>query len=139
MNSKTNTHMCSDTDGITTAPLGDNSTAITNRRCEVHLMQQLYGMVPREDSNLTELYARGLLNNEWTAITVAQELVIVNHLHQHSPYGSDLEALMRRVASVIKKTYTLSWTRVWKIVRFYVPSMYKLYCFENLTVELPKF
>lgn len=105
-------------------------TDVADRREQVQSIQMSLGMQPRLDSHLTEQYANGECDALYSdADTVAKELIIVDHIFQTTLYGEIIEEVMRRVAGWMKTTYKhLSWTAVWKIVRFYVPTMLKLHC-----------
>ena len=99
------------------------------RRVElVHCLQRKYGMEPRDDSQLTLNYARGLLDEEDIPSSIANELVIVDAIHRLTPYPDLIEDVLREIAHHIRAKYRLNWRDTWEIVRFYGPTMLKLYC-----------
>ena len=104
---------------------------------EVHAAQRAMGMEPRRDSRLTQQFALGTAPREYpTAITVAQELVIVDHIFRTTLYGEIIEQTMRDVAKVLKQRYRrVPWKIIWEVVRFYVPDMLKLHCLITSGVD----
>lgn len=98
------------------------------------------GMTPRNDSILTYNFAiRDVPDYLDDAKTVAHELAIVDFIHKNTKYGELIEDVMREVASHICSKYRLDWTTTWKLTRFYVPDMLKLYCVRQAGVALPTF
>lgn len=99
----------------------------------VHAAQRRLGMEPRDDSSLTFNYASGQLDDDETLLpsTVANELFIVDHIHKTTNYATIIEDVMREVAEELRNKYRLSWSDTWEIVRFYVPTMLKLYCIKK--------
>ena len=95
----------------------------------VHLAQRRLGMEPRDDSLLTYKYACGELEEDgYVPSSVANELYIVDSLYQTTQYGTLIEDVLREIASIVKKKYKISWDDTWTIVRFYGPTMLKMYC-----------
>ena len=99
----------------------------------VHAAQRRLGMEPRDDSSLTFNYAAGHLEDDETLLpsTVANELFIVDHIHKTTNYAGIIEDVMREVAEDLWVKYRLSWSDTWEVVRFYVPTMLKLYCIKK--------
>ena len=64
----------------------------------VHAWQRHYGMEPRDDSKLTELFADGALGMGAQADVVARELVVTDHIYKTTLYGEVIEEFLRRVA-----------------------------------------
>lgn len=108
-----------------------------SRRIEmVHAWQRHYHMEPRDDSQLTRLFAEGQL--AMTADEVARELVCTDFLYKHTLYGDLLEDFMRAVAGRLREETKLSWTATWQIVRFYAPTALKLMCLSSSGDFLPE-
>jgi hypothetical protein len=105
------------------------------RIAEVQAWQTRYGMTPRDDSRLTELYADDLL--EWSSDEVARELVCTDFIHRETLYGQIIEDFMRQVCHRLRAKYRLSWTSAWKIVRFYAPTALKCMCIDACSTRLP--
>lgn len=105
------------------------------RKDEIRLLQVERGMAPRPDSKLSDQYARGLLPHT-TAEEVVDELISVHQIFVYTRYDQVLEETMRCLASLVKDTYHLTWTQTWTIVRFYAPTMLKLWCLEENGVKL---
>ena len=97
----------------------------------VHSAQRQRGMEPRNDSILTYKYAIGELEEDDVPSTIAAELVFVDKLYKHTNYGRIVEDVLRGIADAMKRKYNLSWNDTWDIVRFYGPTMLKLYCLKN--------
>lgn len=110
-------------------------SAADARREEVHRWQQYYNMRPRDDSRLTELYATGQCT--WSAHEVARELVATHFVFTETFYGELIEEFMRRVASCLRETYSLSWNATWDIVRAYAPIALKLLSVQSMGVRIP--
>jgi len=86
------------------------------------------GMHPRDDSRLTVLYAHGACDPEYaTAFDVAHELWMVDQIYKTTLYGEVVEDTLRCIAARLREAYALSWSATWQIVRFYAPTMLKLY------------
>jgi hypothetical protein len=102
----------------------------TERREQVLSEQRRLGMEPRQDSRLTLQFADGTCDAEYrTATDVAEELVMVDRIHKQTLYGDIIAETMRAVANKLKREYrVVSWTVLWDIVRFYVPTMLKIHC-----------
>ena len=96
----------------------------------VHSAQRQYGMDPRNDSILTYKYAIGE-NEDDVPSAIAAELVFVDKLYKQTPYGRLLEDVLRGIADSMKRKYNLPWNETWEIVRFYGPTMLKLYCLKH--------
>lgn len=98
---------------------------------EVQTHQRVHGMHPRDDSALTLMYARQELDAEVfpSASTVAEELVIVDHIYQTTLYGELLEGVMRLIKAKAHRMYpAIPVPQLWAIVRLYVPTFLKLHC-----------
>jgi hypothetical protein len=108
------------------------------RTLEVHEWQRYYGMEPRQDSRLTQLYS-SYQTGSMGPDEVARELVAADFLHKQTLYGSLLEAFMRRVADEVRRRHpTLSWTATWEIVRFYAPIALKLMAVGSSGLRIPE-
>ena len=107
------------------------------RREQVHRLQRMYGMEPRQDSRLTESYCRGQLDDKWTGDVVAQELVATDFIFRNTLYGELIEDPMRRVAVKLRHKYRLTWTQTWDIVKFYAPTALKILCLERSGLAVP--
>ena len=105
----------------------------------VHAAQRRLGMEPRDDSYLTFNYACGELDRDdssaYVPSTIANELFIVDRIHKETTYSHILEDAMREIAHVIRAQYRLDWVTTWEIVRFYGPTLIKLYCFKRLQTQ----
>lgn len=106
----------------------ENIDTVRSRIQLVHAAQRRIGMEPRDDSVLTFRYGAGGLEEEDVPSAIASELYIVDRLYKHTEYGNLLEEVLRGLAHHIKHKYRLPWTDTWEIVRFYGPTMCKLYC-----------
>lgn len=102
--------------------------------------QKKLGMTPRNDSILTYNFAIGdvpdYLNDP---DRVAEELVMVNYIHEKTNYANIIEDVMREIANHIHFKYKLDWNSTWDIVRFYVPDMLKLYCVKKYDLDFSIF
>lgn len=108
------------------------------RVAEVHAWQRHYGMEPRKDSALTELYASRMTPGV-PADEIARELVATDHIYKTTLYGEVLEEYMRKVAERLRGTFPgLSWTSTWAIVRAYAPNALKLMCVSSAGIVLPE-
>lgn len=106
------------------------------RADEVRAWQLRYGMTPRQDSKLTDLYARGEL--PLAADEVARELVATDYVFQNTLYGDVIEDFMREVAQRLRACHPgLSWNATWKIVRAYAPNALKLMCVSSAGIRIP--
>ena len=101
----------------------------------VHAWQRHYNMQPRSDSRLTQMFADG--TTPLQADEVARELMATDFIYKHTLYGQLIEEFMRHVADYVHKTYKLSWTATWNIVRFYGPIAIKLICLLNSGQQIP--
>lgn len=103
----------------------------------IHAAQRLLGMEPRNDSQLTWNYAIGDLDDEDDVPSaIAKELVTIDNIYKKTNYGAIIEDVMRELAFCLKKKYRITWGDTWDIVRFYGPTMLKLYCHRKiLTLE----
>ena len=93
----------------------------------VQAAQRCLGMEPRNDSRLTYLYAVGDCMAHEPPSVIAHELVTVDTIYRETEYGQIIEDVLRELAAHLRRTYALSWTDTWDIVRFYGPTMLKLY------------
>lgn len=109
--------------------------AYRERVALVHAWQRHYNMVPRADSRLTDLFARGLVR--MNADEVARELIATDFVFQHTLYGEVIEEFLRRVADTLRERHRLSWTATWDIARFYGPIALKLMCVSSSGVTIP--
>lgn len=116
---------------------GENERRVRTK--DVQDWQLAYGMQPREDSKLTDLYARGLLDAALTADSVARELVATDFLYKNTLYPEILEDFLRGVANRCKRENpSLTWNQVWEIVRFYGPDVLKLMMCTHCCVTIPE-
>ena len=104
-------------------------TTPEGRRRAVQEWQRYYGMEPRNDSKLTDMFAEGHL--PWSPDAVARELFSTNFIYQETVYGEVIEDFMRAVASRIRRENGTSWKHTWDITRFYAPIALKLLCMER--------
>lgn len=103
----------------------------------LHAWQRHYGMEPREDSRLTELYARGELA-PLGADEVARELYATDFFYRGTLYPEVIEAFLRRVAARLREEHSLSWTSTWKVVRYYGPLALKLLMVRACEAPIPE-
>lgn len=100
--------------------------------------QRELGMTPRNDSILTYNFALGNVPDFMNdSNVIAQELVIVNHIHTTTNYSQIIESVMREIAQHVHFKYKLDWNTTWDIVKFYVPDMLKLYCVRTQNITFP--
>lgn len=105
-------------------------------RTAVRAWQRYYGMEPREDSRLTERYARGEI---WAPPdAIARELVCTDVLYQQTLYGELIEDYLRAVAGSLQAKYGLRWDDTWYIVRFYGPIALKLQMVSACGLRMPE-
>ena len=97
----------------------------------VHMAQRRLGMEPRNDSRLTYNFARGLLDDDDVPSSIASELFVVEKIHSETNYSLIIEDVLRAIAKHVKEKYKIPWTNAWEIVRFYGPTMLKLYCIKT--------
>lgn len=102
----------------------------------VHQWQKSYEMDPRDDSKLTQLYARGALS-DWGADEVARELVLTDLIFKNTLYGELAEDFMRAVCAQLRARHRLSWSAAWRIVRFYAPIALKCICVDVCSLHFP--
>lgn len=107
------------------------------KRDLVHSWQRHYGMEPRTDSKLTDLYVEGHLG--WMGPDeVARELVATDFLYRETLYGVLLEDFLRGVAAELRTHHPrLSWSATWNIVRFYGPTALKLMVLSSAHLQVP--
>ena len=104
----------------------------------VHAWQRHYGMEPRADSKLTELFADGQLGYT-SADGVARELLATDVIYKRTLYGEVIEDFLRRVAARLRGEHPgLSWTATWHIVRFYGPIALTLMCVSSSGLVIPE-
>lgn len=108
------------------AALSELTPEARERAAQVCAAQRARGMEPRDDSLLTFQFAAGTIDG--TADTIAAELVFVDRIYHETPYGECVEEVLRKVAAGLKQRHKLTWTETWTIVRFYGPTMLKLWC-----------
>ena len=105
---------------------------VASKRIEmIHNAQRRLGMEPRDDSQLTYNYAIGILNDDEVPSAIANELVVVDRIYRTTEYGTLVEDVLREIAAHIRRKYRLPWTTTWDIVRFYGPTLFKLYCIKS--------
>lgn len=122
------------TDAINT--LSPSKRDLALQRVEwVHSAQRQYGMEPRNDSMLTYKYAIGNEEDDLPS-SIAKELVFVDQLYKKTEYGRIIEDVLRGIAESMKSKYKLPWTETWEIVRFYGPTMLKLYCLTHSNINV---
>ena len=113
------------------------TSAQHDRTALVHAWQHYYGMTPRSDSRLTELFATGKTN--MSAPEVARELMATDFIFKNTLYGELIEDFMRSVADMLRAKFpTLSWTATWTITRFYAPIALKLMCLRSTGARIPE-
>ena len=105
------------------------------RLAQLQTEQRNIGMEPRDDSKLSYMFAKGEVDEQ--ADVIAHELVAVDYIHQNTQYTALIEEVMREIALHCKKKYRLPWTEVWEVVRFYAPTMLKLYCMRESNAQIP--
>lgn len=110
--------------------------AYTIRKAEVHFHQRQLNMEPRDDSRLTEMYARGELG--MTPQEVARELMATDFIYKHTAYEHVIEEFMREVAVNLREMHGLSWTATWTIVRVYAPMALKLMLLSASYLTIPE-
>ena len=113
----------------------DLSTA-EGRRGAVQAWQRYYGMEPRNDSKLTDMFAAGELL--CPPDVVARELFATDFIYRETAYGEVIEDFMRKVAGRLRKEKGLSWKHTWEITRFYGPIALKLLCMERAGLVIPE-
>ena len=95
---------------------------------QLHDMQRAMGMEPRKDSHLTTQWVEGNADPVYETVTdVAHELVFVDYIYQHTLYGEVIEESMRLLAEWVRAEFRIPWTQTWELVRWYAPTMLKLY------------
>lgn len=114
-----------------------DETCVARRRDAVHAAQRSLNMAPRDDSRLTELFARGELAPHMTPEVVARELMCTDFVYQHTLYGELIQDYMRCVANALRERYCISWSATWDVVRFYAPIALKLMCVSSCGVRMP--
>lgn len=107
------------------------------RQQSVHDWQRFYNMDPRQDSRLTDLFCKNSLPAEWTAKTVARELMATDFIYKNTLYGELIEDFMRAVALRLRERHSITWKATWDIVRFYAPTALKLLCLEQTGTVIP--
>ena len=122
------------TEAVNALP-ADERTCALNKIDLVRNAQRLLGMEPRNDSQLTFNYACGLLEEDDVPSAIANELVIVDKIYQSSPYAYIIEDVLREIAEHFKKKYGLPWPETWEMVRFYGPTMLKMYCIKTMQIS----
>ena len=110
--------------------------AYTFRKADVHFHQRLLNMEPRDDSSLTEMYARGELC--MTSQEVARELMATDFIYKNTLYGETIEEFMREVAISLREMHNISWGATWTIVRAYAPMALKLMMLSASGVKIPE-
>ena len=102
------------------------------------MAQRRLGMVPRNDSRLTELFAQEKLPPFMTAEVVARELMCTDFVYKETLYGELIEEYMRCVAKHLRDAYQLSWNATWNVTRFYAPIALKLMCVSSSGIRIPE-
>ena len=102
----------------------------------VHEWQRTYGMEPRDDSRLTQLFADGHIH--MPPDQIARELMATDFIYKHTLYGDLIEEFLRSVAARVRREYRTSWKATWNIVRFYGPVALKLICLQMAHVGIPQ-
>lgn len=109
----------------------------TDRLLTLKAWQKHYGMVPREDSKLTDLFVAGHLPGI-SAAEVARELVVTDVIYKQTLYGDVIETFLRKLAIALRNAYPcLTWKSTWDIVKFYGPIGLKLMCVSRFNVIFP--
>lgn len=104
-------------------------SVVQQRLVDVHEIQRQFGMEPRDDSILTLQYVTGQINSQVSAVSIAKELVVVDRIHNQTAYSSILEETMRKVTNFMHDRFpAIKWGDLWRITRFYLPEIVKLYC-----------
>ena len=114
----------------------DSATEDEKRKVNIIREEQArIGMVTRNDSQLTIEFACGRLKEEdgygADGICVVEELFIVDQIFKTTLYGEIIQDVMRAIAYWIKANFCISWPDTWKLVRFYIPEMLKMYCLDT--------
>ena len=102
--------------------------AAWKRIASIHREQRELGMEPRNDSQLTFKYAIKEIDD--APREIANELMVVDRIYNDTEYSAIIEDVLREIAHHIKRKYNLSWSDTWELVRFYGPTMLKLYCLK---------
>ena len=105
------------------------------KKNEILNLQKMFGMEPRNDSVLTEKYAKG--ETERDAMSIVTELICVDYIYRETLYDCLLEDYMRILAGFLKNKYKLTWTDTWNIVRFYGPESLKIMCVVSTDKKIP--
>jgi hypothetical protein len=85
----------------------------------------------RDDSRLAFVYAAQ--KTDRTASCVANEMALVDHLHQNTRYAETIQDDMRSLANTIKEHHdTMAWNQVWDSVKKIGPVVLKLRAMEEL-------
>lgn len=114
----------------------DHEVIAEARREEVRYWQRFLNMTPRNDSRLTDMYARGEVY--MSADEVARELVATDFIYRYTLYENQIEEFMRGVAVYLKDMYSLSWKATWKIVKFYGPIAMKIISLIQTDLRIPE-
>lgn len=118
------------TKSLDSLPTDQRATA-WDRVHAVFAAQLQLGMQPRNDSVLTFNYAVDNAEPGDSPIAIARELVVVNYIFQNTNYGAIVEEVLRALSNSVKSRYGLTWKQSWDIVRFYGPTIVKLYCVKH--------
>ena len=110
--------------------------AYTSRKSDVQYHQRCLNMEPRDDSALTEMYARG--ETTLSVQEVARELLCTHFLYTYTLYGNVIEDFMRGVAETLRDLHGISWSATWTITRFYAPIALKCMMISATGVTLPE-
>ena len=101
------------------------------------LNEKTYNAVLRDDSRLAFNWATGHVVADMSEI--AEEMSVIQFLHDHTNYHSECEKKMKEMAEVAKRSHpALSWKEVWDVVRVYGADIVKYETVSKLEHGLPE-
>uniref|UniRef100_A0A6C0KGG6 Uncharacterized protein n=1 Tax=viral metagenome TaxID=1070528 RepID=A0A6C0KGG6_9ZZZZ len=84
----------------------------------------------RDDSRIAWEYAIGNVPRE--PKDIAQEMMLVDAIHNKTPYGATIENDMKKTAQKLRDEYQLSWKATWNLTKKYEPTVLKLRHLQTL-------
>ena len=103
----------------------------------VFLKEKTYCAVLRDDSRLAFNWATGNVVADISEI--AEEMSVIQFLHDHTSYHRECEKKMKEMAENAKRTHpSLSWKEVWDVVRIYGADIVKYETVSKLEHGLPE-